>query len=91
MEHGLVTGLGLRNLHESRQRGDHAAHLDGVFEAVAVALSIRIVAHAGLGSEFSYRNGTASFQQEQTGTRDRDAGKYCRRDQRRNYLCVLEK
>ena len=33
------------NLHESRQRGDHAAHLDGVFEAVAVALSVRVIAH----------------------------------------------
>ena len=33
------------NLHESRKRGDHTAHLDGVFEAVAVALSVRVIAH----------------------------------------------
>jgi hypothetical protein len=31
------------NLHKSR--GNHAANLDGVFEAVAVALSVRIIAH----------------------------------------------
>ena len=33
------------NLHESRQRGDHTAHLDGVFEAISVALSVRVIAH----------------------------------------------
>ena len=42
---GLLQAWVCGNPHESRQRGDHAAHLDGVFEAVAVALSVRVIAH----------------------------------------------
>jgi len=33
------------NLHESRQRGDHATHLDGMFEAVSIAFAVRVIAH----------------------------------------------
>jgi len=56
------------NLHESRQGGDHAAHLDGVFEAVAVQVVQTVQCLAGVQkfqrSRFKVRltqRGTCTF------------------------------